>query len=171
MKRLLVIISFALLAIATNAQISTSVYYDGYWGNWSDQHSVKIFGGYSGFIVYHINNHPSLYCFDFQINDYVSPSKEQIKEHYKKNEWYVYSGTVKYFVVESEPTIKDILKKRGFPRYHKDTRDENGNYAVKRVAKATIKIAPYKDHPRTYNIYFDNVGVGISLNNVSFKIR
>ena len=179
MKKFLLFITFALLAIATNAQISTNTYYDGYWGEWNTWDLVqpyKLNGNYSGFIIYYADDptlpfysHPSQYIFKFQIENYVAPTKQQIKEHRKKNEWYVYSGTVEYFVMESEPTIRDILKQYHFPLFDKDTHDKYGNYAVKRVANATIKIAPYKKHPEVYNIWFDDVAIAIQLlDNVHF---
>lgn len=40
---------------------------------------------------------------------------------------------------------------------------------VKRTTRAKIKIAPYKDHPVVYNIWFDNVGFGINLETSYFK--
>lgn len=40
---------------------------------------------------------------------------------------------------------------------------ENGRPTKKITSKATIKIAPFKYLPRTYNIFFDNVGLGITL--------
>ncbi len=178
MKRLFVIITFALLTIAAKAQISTCAYYDGYWGEWTQQYLLplysweqrkdyyNLYGNYSGFIIYDKEFHPSQYCFKFQINNYVPPTKKQIKEHYKKKEWYEYSGTVEYYVVESEPTIKDVLKATtnpygsGFPIY---------NHGAKRVANATIKIAPYKKRPQVYNFWFDDVGFAISLDFIEFN--
>ena len=178
MKRLFVIITLTLLAIATKAQIRTCAYYDGYWGKWKDQWLPSLFssspekfyydlyGNESGFIVYNKGDHPSDYVFKFQINNYVKPSKQQIKDHYKRNDWYEYNGTVEYFVVESAPTIKEILKKWGFPIYHDwSTRNEP---IAKRVANATIKIAPYKKHPELYNIWFDDVAIGIQLVYIHF---
>lgn len=173
MKRLFVIITFALLTIAAKAQISTCAYYDGYWGEWTQQYLLplysweqrkdyyNLYGNYSGFIIYDKEFHPSQYCFKFQINNYVPPTKKQIKEHYKKKEWYEYSGTAEYYVVERAPTIKDVLKQFGFPIYH-------FGMGPKRVANATIKIAPYKKRPQVYNIWFDDVAVAVSLDYIQF---
>ena len=36
------------------------------------------------------------------------------------------------------------------------------------VVLSTIKIAPYKDHPKIYNIWFEDVGVGIDLGTLYF---
>ncbi len=92
----------------------------------------------------------------------MTPDKKTIKLHYKNNMWYEYSGTVEYYVTEKYPTILDILKAFDFPYFNYDS-GSDGNPCVKRTARATIKIAPYKDHPKCYNIYFDNIGVGIDL--------
>ena len=40
---------------------------------------------------------------------------------------------------------------------------------VKRTVQATIKIAPYKDHPKVYNIWFEDVAMAIDLGNMYFK--
>lgn len=181
MNRKSIICIFCLLLVSiAKAQISTNAYYDGYWGEWKnhwlpslfssmpEKYYYGLYGNESGFIVYDIDEHPSNYVFKFQINNYMAPTKQQIKEHNKRNEWYMYSGTVEYYVVESHPTIKEILKKFGFPLYHKEVHDNYGNYAVKRVANATIKIAPYKKHPEVYNFCFDDVAIAIHLVYVHF---
>ena len=179
-RRFLLFVTLSIIISIAKAQIRTNVYFDGYWGKWENQWLSSLFsstpvkmyydlyGDESGFIVYDKGDHPSQYVFKFQIDNYVQPTKQQKKEKYNKHEWYEYSGTVEYFVIEDNPTIKDILKKFGFPLYNKDTQDNNGNFSVKRVADATIKIAPYKKHPEVYNIWFDDVAVGISLVYVHF---
>ena len=40
---------------------------------------------------------------------------------------------------------------------------KNGRPTKKITSKATIKIKAFKDLPRTYNIFFDNVGLGVTL--------
>lgn len=181
MKKIVILLILCVKFIPINAQIRTCVYYDGYWGEWEDQwlpslfsstpqeFFYKLYGNESGFLVYHVNEHPSRYVFKFQINNYVAPTKQQIKEHNKRQEWYEYTGTAEYFVIEDRPTIKDILKEFEFPLYHKDVHDNYGNYAVKRVANATIKIAPYKKTPSLYNIWFDDVAIAIELVYVHFS--
>ena len=181
--KILLLFGFIFSYSLATAQIRTNAYYDGYWGEWKDQWLPSIFssrpsefyynlyGNESGFIIYDKNEHPSNYFFKFQINNYVEPTKKQIKDHYKQNQWYVYTGTVEYYVVESAPTIKDILKKWGIPLYGKDdydTYDGHRGPSVKRIANATIKIAPYKNTPRVYNFLFDDVGFAIELVYVSF---
>lgn len=75
---------------------------------------------------------------------------------------------MEYYVTENYPTIEAILRAYEFP-YFNCTSGSNGNPCVKRTAHATIKIAPYKKHPECYNIYFDNVAVGISFDGVHFE--
>lgn len=178
-KNIMLCVFCLFLASITKAQIRTNAYYDGYWGQWKDQWLPSLYsstpeefyyglyGNESGFIVYHADDHPSDYVFKFQINNYVAPTKQQIKEHNKRHEWYEYSGTVEYNVVESKPTIKEILKDHGFPIYS----DWPGRTEpiAKRVANATIKIAPYKKHPEVYNIWFDDVAIAIELVYVHFR--
>ena len=45
---------------------------------------------------------------------------------------------------------------------------DNGRPTKKVTKKATIKIAPFKDRPQTYNIWFENVGFAINLNDTYF---
>lgn len=171
-NRLFLLCVFTFCVGIVNAQISTCPYYNGYWGKWkshttrymysSPSYRYGLFGGYSGFIIYNKSDHPSKYIFKFDINSYVTPDKKSKKLHYKNNIWYEYSGTVEYYVTERYPTILDILKAFDFPYFSYDSGSE-GNPCVKRTARATIKIAPYEDHPKCYNIYFDNIGLGIDL--------
>lgn len=177
-RKLLLLVIFCFLTSVIKAQIRTCAYYDGYWGKWEERWIPKLYlpredyynlyGDYSGFIVYDKEGHPSQYTFKFQIDNYVPPSKKEIKEHYKRQEWYEHTGTVEYFVVESAPTIKDILKKWGFPIYYHDSNRFKGEPTARRIANATIKIAPYKKHPTVYNIWFDDVAIAIELVYVHF---
>ena len=162
---------------AMNAQIQTSSWHDGYWGEWRRHTSrihpsynkYKLYGNYSGFIVYNNGDHPSEFIFKFQINtfDFIEPTKKIKKQMIKLNKWYEYSGEVEYYVTEKYPTITAVLRTYGFP-YFSNNSGSAGNPCVKRTANATIKIAPYKDHPECYNIYFDDVAVAITLDGVHF---
>lgn len=168
MKKIL-IVTFFLTAIpyCTFAQLSTCAYYDGYWGKWKEQYTrysnysnsyYDIYGDYSGFSINYKSDHPSLYCLKFQISSYSPPSKEEIKYHYKNKIPFEYSGIVEYFVSDSYPTIKSALKVWGF------TYVKNGDSnSSKRIANATIKILPYKNHPVCYNLCFEDVAIGIDL--------
>jgi hypothetical protein len=165
MKRYIITLFFALISITQSfAQFTSSVYYDGYWGNWH-KWANKLYGNYGGMIVYNPNYHRSLYQFKFSITNYRAPSKDEIKQHWKSKEWFVYYGVVEYYVTDDYPTIKDALKKFNFPAIFPK---EGPRPIAKRTANATIKIAPYKNHPKVYNIFFEDVGFAIDLEDSYF---
>lgn len=174
-ERIIAIAIFAIMTSALKAQIRTASWHDGYWGQWTSHSSslghrfneFSLYGNYSGFLICKKNAHPSEYILKFQANSYSTPDKKTIKYHFKKNVWYEYSGIVEYYVTEDYPTITDILKRYDFPYFNCNS-GSAGNPCVKRTAIATIKIAPYKKHPECYNLYFDNVAIGISLEGVHF---
>lgn len=180
-------IIFSLLVLAiplyASSQIKVAGYFDGYWGEWENAYIsaasiydridyyfpyVKIYGDYSGFCTYLSDTHPSSYTFKFQISNYSEPDKKKKKEYLKANKWYEYSGIVEYYVRDDLPTILDVLKcGSAFGRIPMIQPSEKS--ARKKTARATIQIAPYKDHPKVYNIWFEGVGVGIDLNTVYFN--
>lgn len=174
-KKILAFLIFVITANAIKAQIATCSWHDGYWGQWKSHSSslgaryndFSLFGNYSGFIIYKKGAHPSEYIFKFQAYSYVTPDKQTIKSHLKNNLWYEYSGTVEYYVTENYPTIAAILKAFDFPYFNCNS-GSPGNPCVKRTANAIIKIAPYKKRPQCYNIYFDDIGVGIDMENSYF---
>lgn len=142
--------------------------YRGQWSDWvnlSDGYKKIIYdvGGvwkyndYSGLIL---KSSGGIEFFKFQINNYVPPTKKQLKEHRKNNEWFSYQGTVDYYVSDVFPTAEAFCKASGFvvpnPR-----RDETPT--VKRHTVCEIRIAPFKKHPELYLIIFDNVGIEISI--------
>lgn len=170
-----------------------SCYYDGYWGEWSS-FSVKLQGNYNGFVIYPSWEHPSNYYFSFEIDNRTPPTKKEVKEHYKKELWWEYTGTVEYYVCDVYPTIKDCFKQFGRPLMKSDLESseyssklsvlratrirQQGNFVTKgltkRTAKAKIRIAPYSYKslkPMVYNIWFENVGFGIDLNRSYFENR
>jgi len=160
-------------------------YYDGYWGNWST-YSAQMRGNYNGFVLHDSWEHPSNYYFSFEIDHRTPPTKKEVKEHYKKNLWWEYTGSVEYYVCDVYPTIKDCFKQFGRPLKKSDieTTEYNSKLSVlratkirqqgsfvangltKRTARATIKIAPYSYKnlkPMVYNFWFDGVGFAIDL--------
>lgn len=166
------------MAHSIRAQISTCSWHDGYWGQWkshttrytyiSPSYEYDIYGSYSGFIIYKKGDHPSEYIFKFQTDSYTAPDKKTINYHMKNELWYEYSGFVEYYVTEQYPTITAILRAFEFPKFNCNS-GSDGNPCVKRTARATIKIAPYKKRPKCYNIYFDNIGVAIDMEDSFFN--
>jgi hypothetical protein len=97
--------------------------------------------------------------------DYVRPDKKTRKQHHKNNIWYEYSGWVEYYVRDEYPTIEKVLEAYQFPMIQ----PKGETARAKRRARATIRIAPYKEAPECFNIYFDGVAVGISFSECPFK--
>lgn len=191
-KRYISLFSICLLCSSAYSQ-NFACYYDGYWSRWLPygyyefpMKDVKLRGNYDGFIIYKYEDHPSNYFFKFNITGYTKPSKKDIKTHYKTDTWWVYNGIVEYYVCDVYPTLKDCMKQFKRLLLESDTQgsqyqeklslvralqiSQTGKFnpiGFKKVSKsATIKIAPYKDHPEVYNIYVDGVGYGIDLDNI-----
>lgn len=185
MKRLLFFL-FVFCSVIPSYAISFCFYYDGFWGNWQQDNidGIACYGNYTGFVCYwnyqdiygYWRDHPSDWFFKFQINNYVEPSKKEKKQHIKKDVWFEYTGTVEYYISDEYQDIKSILKSSPdhtvsrFVRPSRHRVEEGKMPCVKRTVQARIKIAPYKDHPKVYNIWFDGVGVAIDLGNTYFKL-
>ena len=145
--------------------------YKGAWSEWTVEYShfsskesvmrhfISLYGNvygasdYSGFSFKKYGVTYFKFTIDYPFK--VAPKKVR-KEHLKKGEWYVYSGTVEYYVNDAYPTAQEIAKYNHFvmPDPRLDVTP-----CVKRTCNATIKIAPYKKHPECYNIWFDGIGV------------
>lgn len=181
MKKFFLLLFLSTVPYFASAQIKVNAYYDGYWGEWEDGAVggflygqpdkrlpyLKVYGNYSGFCIYYSNSHPSTYTFKFQTNNYYTPDKKTRKEYLKNNKWYEFYGTVEYYVYDEQPTIKDILKaKTEF--VHFPVIQPTFKSARKKTASAKILIAPYKEHPQVYNIWFEGIGVAIDLGTIYF---
>lgn len=179
-NRLFIVILFIISPSLLKGQIKTCGYFDGYWGAWEENYFMdifgridytlpcqKVYGDYSGFCIYQAQAHPSYYSFRFKITNYVEPSKKTKKEHLKSKQWYDYNGIVEYYVTDKYPTAKACVRSSSgnFPSVLPTTEG-----AKKKTVNARIQIAPYKDHPQVYNIWFEDVGVGIDLGFVTFNL-
>lgn len=161
----------------TSTSIGISSYYDGYWTRWIEYDKwswVHAKGTFDGFSLYYGGNHPSEYFFKFFISNPSKYTPKEIKEHWKSKEWLKYEGVVEYFVTDDCPTIKDemkLIQRRLLcwggigADYNRREPKAYGGIAAKRTAKATIEIQPYKTNHnfRIYNIYFDDVAIGIYI--------
>jgi len=176
MKRILLLLMISSFSILSVKGLSLSVYLDGYWGPWDSWNLYSLYGNYGGFCCYwqgrysFESNHPSEWEWRFTINNYNEPTKKERKEHWKKNIWYEYQGTFEYYISDEYQSIKQMFREHGRPCVSPaNHRTEKGQMpCVKRTVPATIKIAPYKDHPKVYNIWFEDVGFAISLDNSYF---
>lgn len=171
-EKALLFASIVIMALPVKAQYcSQCVAYDNYWGEWNSFSSnIMFWGNYSDFIIYDARNHKSEYFFKLKINNYIIPSKKIIKQHIKSGQWFNYDGYVEYWVHEDYPTIKDVFKKFGGPKRHNfegtGIYNKDKKPIVKRVAQAKIQILCRKwgkNVQRTYNIFFDDVGYGLTI--------
>lgn len=164
--------------------LNLSYYYDGYWSTWlgygGSFSTVHAKGTFDGFCLYYYNNHPSEYFFKFYISNPSNYSEYEIKQIYKSKwdfkgkGWLEYSGIVEYYVTDDYPTIKSQLKaiQQGKLQwgwiggdYNRKDNKKFGGIAVKRTAQARIVIQPFKlkHNWRCYNIYFDDVAIGLEV--------
>lgn len=165
-------------------ELALNCYYDGYWTRWEIFDGLGVVsatGTFDGFSLYYSRYHPSEYFFKFFISNPSKYSDPEIRQHYRSKEWLEYEGVVEYYVTDEYPTIKDVLKGirnrkllwytiGGHYNNQEDIYKLYGGIAVKRTVKAEVRIQPYKiNHKwRVYNIWFDDVAVGISISNKVF---
>lgn len=154
---------------------STCAYYDGFWSKWDDRYTniFDLYGNYHSIAIYEANTHPSNFYFKFEIDNFQIPDKKTIKNHYKNKTWYEYSGWVEYNITDQYPTAKDALRNNpilfpNFPYVLPQQRGDTKPTVTKRV-RATIKIEPFKKTPKVYNIFYENVGFAINLENNTFR--
>lgn len=158
---------FFCVANTSWSQISFSVYFDGFWSPWITSSEAQVYGNYESFVVYTDADGPWNYRFKFTIHDFKVPTKKQRKKDLKDNKYYEFSGTVEYYVSDENPTILETYRKKKGPCFI-DAKSDNGWPTRKVVSRAKIRVHPFKDYPRIYNIWFDNVALGISLNKTYF---
>lgn len=197
MKKIITTIVFVLVCASVKAGMKFCGYFDGFWSSWKtqvivsnwkyqyeldelahknenggtaywDTYHLTLRGGYGGFFIYcpDTGYGPWYPLFKFAISNYYTPSKETLKQKIQNNEWLVYNGTVEYYVSDYVPSAYTGFKRYQCPVFVL-TKD-SGRPIRKVTSQATIKIAPYKDHPKIYNIWYDSVGLGIDLGNIYF---
>lgn len=130
------------------------------WGYWQDLGpNYNIYGTYGEFILYQENKSDE-YFFKVCIPNYITPDKETLKKH-KKN-CFEYDGYVEYYICDDYLTPYSTFVITGNANFV--TFDSQPGRPKKRIrSNAKIYISPYKKHPTTYYIYYENVGVGIDF--------
>ena len=168
MKRFLLFIAMIVGGLSIGSITAQRACFN-YRGEWSSWHSTL--GNVSSNSTYSaisLKTEGGLEYFSFWISNYSEPSKDERKYHEKNNVWYEYTGWVEYQVNDSYPTALEFSKASQFvipnPRY-----DETPT--ITRKAKCKIKIAPYKKHPEVYNIWFDDIGVGVCISDLKFNFK
>lgn len=175
MKRFVLSLFVILLSISAKA-VGFNFYYDGDWhgwfyqntsgtGNWNDFKFFTMAEGYG------ISN----YWLRVTVSNPILPDKKEMKKMIKTNQWLEFDGTIEYYICDDYPTAYDIWSKRdhgwvggahrGVGLICHIYEDEKWNKRpTKRVKKSVrIRIAPFKKNVRTYNIFWENVGLGIIL--------
>ena len=171
MKKYIFII-FALSFITNNvfSQVRVNGYFDGYWAKWIQPSDLEINGDYDGFIIYQKSEGPWEYRFKFTINNMKFPNKKQRKKDIKADKWYVFTGTVEYYISNSYPSALEAYRKKKGPLLA-PAKLNNGKPAKKITSKATIKIAAFEKYPKVYNIWYDKVALAIDLGKSHFPIE
>lgn len=150
MKKLLVLVIAVVSSLtAMGQQYAACV--NGYWTDWEGGlGSVTFQETNNGFILYQSTGKP----WDFSFRCTMD-----MQSSYKEDKWTVYSGTAEYYTSKDYPTIASMFSSYHYPfvypcYFYPDAR--------KHTVRAQIKIRK-NIFGKTYNIWFDNVGFGVSL--------
>ena len=167
-KFLFLLFILSCISFESFAQMRYSGYFDGYWSEWKQfGPNDKIKGNYDGFILYEASEGPWEYRFKFTIHNFKVPNKKQRKKDIKAGKHYEFSGTVEYYVTNKYPSVLSIFRASKGAMFA-PVKLKDGSLSKKKISKATIKIAPFKDLPKTYNIWFDDVAFAIDLGTIYF---
>lgn len=160
---LIILITFICPEIM-RAQWEECFMYKGEWSSWTNAYgNIEHYADESGIVL---KTSGGLEYFRFRIQNYLPPTKEQLKEHLKSGECFEYTGIVDYCVNDMYPTAEAIAKSDCFvkpdPRVDKTP-------TVMRSTTCRILIRPYKKIPSVYNVFFDGIGVAINIQNIVFE--
>ena len=137
---------------------STCFYYGGQWSPWQKEYLWKsnmIGCSYSAekdIIGLQLYDAGGNVYYSFRITNYIRGQKS-------------YSGIVEYYVNDSYPTAMELAKYNWFVKPNFRT---ESTPSVKRTARATIKIVNDEKKPAVFNLWYDGIGVGISVRGVYF---
>lgn len=161
MKKTAIILIFILgCFINSHGQMQTAFRLNGIWGEWEKQYSLAISGSIRQGLIYDIDSAPYYYDFKWVIENYHSPTNEEIKECKKKGDGYFkYNGYVEYFVTEEYPTIQSLIELGSIYIWPSEVKGY-GYKPVKRKANAQIWVSAEKK-PHYFQFFFDGVGVAI----------
>ena len=169
MKKI-IFIFFLLFCISfdSSAQIKFSAYFDGFWSPWQPAYEARVYGNYEGFVIHSDDEGPWNHRFKFTIHNFKVPNKKQRKKDIKSKRFYEFTGTVEYYTTDLCPSALMAFRERKGV-YLLPSTQRKGRPSKKVISKAIIKVAPFKDYPRVYNIWYDNVAIGIDLNTIYFS--
>lgn len=152
----IVILLIAMFCPESISAQRANFWYKGEWSSW-DSYPGRTFSNDNNTIIV-LKTPGGQQYFAFSIDNFIPPSKKELKSHQKSGEFFEYRGTVEYCVNDKYPTAEALAKACTFvlpnPRYDQTP-------TVTRTASARICIAPYKKKPTVFNIWFDNIGIAI----------
>lgn len=159
------------------AEILTTKNINHQWSSWRQWLWVNAIssnnnGEFASFTFWHLKESGENWCFKFGIDNFKKLDKKEIKKHWKEKQAFIFNGWVEYYVAEEYPTIKSQFE-AGNSMFNlpfvtpSSSKEWNYGPYVKRHAKASIKILPFKKFPETFYIYFEDVAVGVSFKCVS----
>lgn len=139
----------------SNNTVDVCYYKDGYWGNWHSDYkkSRQTSGTNQNFVLHNKYGHPSDYTIKIDISSPL-PSDDVLQK-----QWVVRSGLVTAYVRKGISSRREqnlyIIQNFG--------NVENVGTFIKVTRSATIKIKIFRKGRICYNIYFDDVGIGIDM--------
>ena len=159
LKVLFTVILLTALFFPFNASAQRASFcYKGEWSSWQSYPGRTFSNDNNTTIV--LKTPGGQQYFAFSITNFIAPTKKELKEHQKSGEFFEYRGTVEYCVNDKYPNAEALAKACTFvlpnPRY-------DDTPTVTRTTYATIKVAPYKKKPMVFNIWFDNIGIAVSV--------
>lgn len=163
MKRVLIVILLTVSITAYSQNFSYNKCINGIWGDWErppyGMFVLKLIGDkdlYNEFVIYGVNDHPSKYVMKVTMfGPVVEKDKKKRKDAIRSKAWYEYPAMVEYYTLNMADRFKDIIGRWPLDGYNTDFE--------KHYVAATVKIAPYKDKPESYNVWLEDFGLGIQL--------
>ncbi|MCX2573659.1 hypothetical protein [Pedobacter sandarakinus] len=163
MKRLVTLWLIALSTTAFGQNFGYNKRINDLWGNWENPpyglFVYKLIGTtdpYNEFIIYKAYDHPSKYIFKVTMfGQVVEMDKKKRKEAIKSGKWYEYPAMVEYYTANMSDRFEDLIVNWPIVSY--------SNESEKHYVAATVTIAPYKDKPKNYNIWFEGLGLAIQI--------
>lgn len=130
-----------------------SIYLDGYWGKWSDFYTATYQGSPQKFTVYNPYGHPSQFYFRVTITDTFN--EYAIPDSFVSFKGYIEYREIDYHLGRT-PTIKEFSR-----NFVTSPSTFNSGKIIKRSATISISRTPKRGY--VYNIFFDDVGLGLTI--------
>lgn len=130
-------------------------YVDGQWSEWEHQ-SAELKVSKDCIILYKYGNHPARFFCKINIGSYCGSD----------GGWYVYDGTIEYYVTDDCPNIKSIMYNKEWINPEEHNTSKGQTPCVKKIANAKIK-KTIKEHRKDYYIGSNFWGTDKYYNDVS----